>query len=131
MNTPQQNIGPQVLQTMWQSFHRQSPQIPQAKFNGAIVKLVQQGAKFLQIRNTVFLMFMRGNGVIEFHTFTNASPQELIQDAKFAVQKVKQAGAKKLITFTKDPRLVQIAQQTGLPWKQSQTPKGTMLEVDL
>ena len=64
---------------------------------------------------------IKGPGIVEFHTFSIASPKELISDAKQAIEIVKKAGAKKLISYSPDARFNQLIQATGYPWKVTQS----------
>lgn len=116
----QQQVNP--LPVILASAKKENPGLDQKKFVAQLAKLLKNPAnKLLQVGNSVFLLFIKKPGVIEFHTFSTASPQELVQDAHQAIGAVKKAGAKHLYTFTSDPRLVKLVQSTGLPWKVSQS----------
>jgi hypothetical protein len=111
--------SPEII---WQSAQREMPGQDQNKFFAGLAKLLQNPRnKLLQVRNTVFLIMGNGPGVVEFHTFSVSGPKELLADAKEAIQIVKKAGAKKLISYSPDARFNQLIQATGLPWKISQS----------
>lgn len=119
-NSQQSQVNP--LPVILASAKKENPALDQKKFTAQLAKILKNPAnKLLQVRNTVFLMFIKQPGVIEFHTFSTSSPQELLQDAKGAIEVVKRAGAKHLYTFTTDPKLVKLVQSTGLPWQVSQS----------
>lgn len=121
---PQQSSQQQVnpLPIILQSMKRENPQLNQNKVINGIAKLLKNPAnRLLQVGKSVFLMFIKQPGIIEFHTFSVGSPQELLQDAQQAINAVKRGGAKHIYTFTNDPRLVKLVQSTGLPWKVSQS----------
>lgn len=116
----QQQVNP--LPVILASAKKENPGLDQNKFVAQLAKLLKNPAnKLLQVGNSVFLLFIKKPGVIEFHTFSTASPQQLVQEAHQAIDAVKKAGAKHLYTFTNDPRLVKLVQSTGLPWKVSQS----------
>lgn len=105
-----------------------------------VATLIQkQAVKLLQLGNTVFLLYPKNDGSVEFHTFTVENPQELIQRYKSAANSLKQMGFKKAISYAQSPAFVKIAQSTGLPVKVSQTARRTgqqmqpvyQFEVDL
>lgn len=107
---------------IWESAQRETPGVDKGKFFGGLAKMLQNPRnKLLQVKNTVFLIMGRGPGVVEFHTFTVASPRELVADAKEAIEAVKKAGAKKLVSFSPDSRFNQLIQATGYPWKITQS----------
>lgn len=118
--TSQQQVNP--LPIILVSAKKENPGLDEKKFTAQLGKLLKNPAnKLLQVGQSVFLMFIKQPGVIEFHTFSTGTPQQLKQDALAAVQTVKRAGAKHLYTFTSDPRLVKLVQSTGLPWRVSQS----------
>src|SRR5690242_12943824 len=111
--------SPEII---WASAQRETPGVDQNKFFAGLAQMLKNPRnKLLQVRNTVFLIMGKGPGVVEFHTFTVAGPKELVQDAKQAIEAVKKAGAKKLISFSPDARFNQLIQATGYPWKITQS----------
>lgn len=85
-----------------------------------VALLVQkQAIKLLQLGNTVFLLYPRGNGEVEFHTFTTEPPQQLIERYKAGVNSLRQLGYKRASSYAESPAFVKIAQQTGLPVRTS------------
>lgn len=119
---PQQQQQVNPLPIILAAAKREDPKLDEKKFTAQLGKLLKNPAnKLLQVGQSVFLMFIKNPGLIEFHTFSTGSPQQLLQDAKQAIDVIKRAGAKHIYTFTNDQRLVKLAQSMGLPWKVSQS----------
>lgn len=117
----QKNFTPST-DIIWASAQRETPGVDKGKFFGGLARMLQNPRnKLLQVKNTVFLIMVKSPGVIEFHTFTTAGPKELVDDAKKAIETVKQSGAKKLISFSPDARFNKLIQATGYPWKITQS----------
>ena len=84
-----------------------------------IGQMVQDpGAKLIHFRNVVFLVFVRGEGVVEFHTAgTEPNPKDLVQDYKDLIDYLKSVGVKTAYAYAENPMFKRIAAMTKLPWK--------------
>jgi hypothetical protein len=82
----------------------------------AIVK--EEGAKLVHLGNVLFLIMVRGKGVVEIHTIGNeAQPRMLADDFKKLADYLKKIDVKTAYTYTPDNRYGRLAQMTGLPVK--------------
>lgn len=77
--------------------------------------------KLLQVGQSVFLIINKGPGIVEFHTFSQESPEQLAKNYVAAAKAVKSVGAKKAYSFSPDGRFNKIAELTGLPVKVEQS----------
>jgi len=86
---------------------------------GKIAIIVQEeGAKLVHLGNVLFLVMVRGKGVVEIHTIgTEAQPRMLADDFKKLAAYLKNIGVKTAYTYTPDNRYGRLAQLTGLPIK--------------
>lgn len=93
------------------------------KLMNGLAKLVQEeGAKLVHINNVLFLLLVRGKGVLEMHTIgseptTQAYADDIVKLARY----VKNIGAKLLYTYAPSRAFDRIARQTGLPIVKTQT----------
>jgi hypothetical protein len=77
-----------------------------------------EGAKLVHLGNVLFLVMVRGKGVVEIHTIGNeAQPRMLAEDFKQLAAYLKNIGVKTAYTYTPDNRYGRLAQMTGLPVK--------------
>jgi len=83
-------------------------------------KLVQdKGAKLVHIGNVLFLVIVRGKGVVEIHTIgTEANPMDLVKDFVDLTNYLKNIKTKVAYTYSEDNKFSRIAKLTGLPIKQ-------------
>jgi hypothetical protein len=80
--------------------------------------VTEEGAKLVHLGNVLFLIMVRGKGVVEIHTIgTEAQPRMLADDFKKLADYLKQIGVKTAYTYTPDNRYGRLAQMTGLPVK--------------
>jgi hypothetical protein len=86
---------------------------------GRLVLVIQdEGAKLVHLGNVLFLVMVRGEGVVEIHTIgTEAQPRMLADDFKKLAAYLKNVGVKTAYTYTPDNRYGRLAQLTGLPVK--------------
>lgn len=84
-----------------------------------IGQMVQDpGAKLVQFGTVIFLVLVRGEGVIEFHTMgTELNPRNLVKRYVELVDYLKSIGTKTAYAYASDPQFKRIAKMTGLPWK--------------
>jgi hypothetical protein len=85
-----------------------------------LAKLVQEkGAKLVHIGNVLFLVIVRGKGVVEVHTIGNEpNPMDLVKDFVELTNYLKNIKTKVAYTYSQDNRFSRIAKLTGLPIKQ-------------
>ena len=82
----------------------------------AIVK--DEGAKLVHLGNVLFLIMVRGKGIVEIHTIgIEAQPRMLADDFKKLADYLKKIDVKTAYTYTPDNRYGRLAQMTGLPVK--------------
>ena len=123
-NAPQQGVDPQeqrkVIQIAMDYFRKEAKSEEEAKkMMMALAKTVQEdGAKLVQLGNVLFLVLVRGKGLVEIHTIGNeAQPRYLAEDFKQLASYLKNIGVKTAYTYTPDNRYGRLAQLTGLPVK--------------
>jgi hypothetical protein len=77
-----------------------------------------EGAKLVHLGNVLFLIMVRGKGIVEIHTIgKEAQPRMLADDFKKLADYLKKIGVKTAYTYTPDNRYGRLAQLTGLPVK--------------
>jgi hypothetical protein len=82
------------------------------------ITVKDEGAKLVHLGNVLFLVVVRGEGIVEVHTIGNeAQPRMLADDFKKLVDYLKNIGVKTAYTYTPDNRYGRLAQMTGLPVK--------------
>jgi hypothetical protein len=76
----------------------------------------EPGAKLVHLGNVLFLLFVRGKGVLEFHTIgSEATAQAYAQDLVDLAKYVQNIGAKLTYTYTESRAFDRVARLTGLP----------------
>lgn len=93
------------------------------KVEGALSSLAtivqDQGAKLVHLGNVLFLVIVRGKGIVEIHTLGHeAQPKDLAQDFIQLAQYLKNIEVKTAYTYTEDNRFSRLAKMTGLPVKE-------------
>ncbi len=85
-----------------------------------LATLVQEkGAKLVHLGNVLFLVLVRGKGVVEIHTIgTEANPMDLVKDFVDLTNYLKNIKTKVAYTYSEDNKFSRIAKLTGLPIKQ-------------
>ncbi len=85
-----------------------------------LATLVQEkGAKLVHLGNVLFLVLVRGKGVVEIHTIgTEANPIDLVKDFVDLTNYLKNIKTKVAYTYSEDNKFSRIAKLTGLPIKQ-------------
>jgi hypothetical protein len=85
-----------------------------------LATLVQEkGAKLVHLGNVLFLVIVRGKGVVEIHTIgTEQNPMDLVQDFVDLTNYLKNIKTKVAYTYSEDNKFSRIAKLTGLPIKQ-------------
>ena len=82
----------------------------------------EEGSKLVHIGNVLFLILVRGKGVVEVHTLAvNVSPRDLAQNFVELANYLQNIGVKVAYTYSEDNRFARLAKMTGLPVKQRKT----------
>jgi hypothetical protein len=86
-----------------------------------LASLVQEdGSKLVHIGDVLFLVLVRGEGVVEVHTIgTEVNPRELAQNFVDLASYLQNIGVKVAYTYSADNRFARLARMTGLPVKQT------------
>lgn len=86
-----------------------------------LASLVQEdGAKLVHLGNVLFLVLVRGQGVVEVHTMTTeTSPRELAATFVQLANYLQNIGVQVAYTYSADNRFARLAKMTGLPVKQT------------
>jgi hypothetical protein len=117
--------GEQMLnsvQIIEKSVKNERPDMDVNKFMQTLANMIQRKmVQLLQIGNTVFMLRPKGDGSVEFHTFTVESPQDLVKRYKAGLNSLKQMGFKKAYSYANSPAFVKISEQTGLPVRVTQS----------
>lgn len=78
--------------------------------------LQEPGVKLIHLGNVLFLVLVRGKGVLEFHTIgTEDSSQAYAEDLVNLANYVKNIGTKMAYTYTESRAFDRVARLTGLP----------------
>ena len=90
------------------------------KADEAMAKLAtmiqEDGAKLVHLGNVVFLVIVRGKGVVEVHTIGNEpNPRDLAQNFVDLANYLQNIGTKVAYTYSEDNRFARLAKMTGLP----------------
>jgi hypothetical protein len=117
MDTKEQE---QIIQIAFNYFKKESGSDEKAqKMLSQLATVVsEEGAKLVHLGNVLFLIMVRGKGVVEIHTIgEEAQPRYLADDFKKLADYLKKIGVKTAYTYTPDNRYGRLAQMTGLPVK--------------
>lgn len=77
------------------------------------------GGKLVQLGNVLFLVLVRGKGVVEVHTIGNeAQPRQMAENFKQLAAYLKNIGVKTAYTYAEDKKFGRLAKMTGLPAKE-------------
>lgn len=106
-----------ILTNYFKSEGQSDEQVAQSINN--IAAMVQEpGAKLVQYRNVVFMVLVRGEGVVEFHTAGNEpNPRDFVRDLVDLADYLKGVGVKTMYSYASDPKYKTFTQMTKLPWK--------------
>jgi hypothetical protein len=84
--------------------------------------LQEEGANLVHLGNVVFLILVRGKGVVEFHTIGSESTSEAYaKDLVDLANYVKNIGVKLAYTYTDSRAFERVARLTGLPITKTET----------
>lgn len=77
------------------------------------------GAKLVQLGNVLFLVLVRGEGVVEIHTIgTESQPRQMAENFQQLAAYLKNIGVKTAYTYAEDRKFGRLAKLTGLPVKE-------------
>jgi hypothetical protein len=77
------------------------------------------GGKLVQLGNVLFLILVRGKGVVEIHTIGyEAQPRQMAENFRQLAAYLKNIGVKTAYTYTEDKKFSRLAKMTGLPAKE-------------
>lgn len=110
----------QIVQIALDYFKKESGSDEKAQeMLGKLATIVsEEGAKLIHLGNILFLVMVRGEGVVEIHTIgTEAKPRMLAENFKKLAAYLQKIGVKTAYTYTPDNRYGRLAQMTGLPVK--------------
>lgn len=110
----------QIIQIAMNYFRQEAKSEEGAnKMMAGLAKTVQEdGAKLVHIGNVLFLIMVRGKGVVEVHTIgTENPPRKLAEDFKQLAAYLQNIGVKMAYTYSAEDRFGRLAQMTGLPFK--------------
>lgn len=116
----QEEHNQRVYQIAYDYFQSQG-QSPE-EIDESISKLAEAvqdpGAKLVHLGNVLFLVLVRGEGAIEFHTVgSEKNPRDLVRDYVDLMKYLKNIGVTVAYSYASDPQFKRIAKMTGLPWK--------------
>ena len=82
-----------------------------------------KGVKLVHLGNTVFLIIVKGKGLVEVHTMTTKEDsvslaRNFVQLAKY----LKNIGVRTAYTYADDPKFALVAKRTRLPFKTKEVP---------
>ena len=117
MDTKEQE---QIVQIAFNYFKKEtgSDEKAQEMMTKLATVVSEEGAKLVHLGKVLFLIMVRGKGVVEIHTIgEEAQPRYLAEDYKKLADYLKKIGVKTAYTYTPDNRYGRLAQMTGLPVK--------------
>jgi hypothetical protein len=90
---------------------------------GKLATMIQEdGAKLVHLGNVLFLVLVRGEGVVEVHTIgTEESPRNMAKNFVDLVNYLKNIKVKVAYTYSEDNKFDRLAKMTGLPVKKEKT----------
>ena len=121
-----------LIEIIVQSVAKEAPGSDPNKTIEVIGKLTQQGARLLQMGNTVLMMQPTGPAEVSVHTFTvDSLPIAVKQWRTFLTKTAPQMGIKKVKSTSNSPAITRLVQQVGVPVQINQTPQGFTYEWNL
>lgn len=87
---------------------------------GGLARILQdQGAKLVHLGNVLFLIMVRGQGVVEVHTIgEERRPRDLAEDFMNLYKYLKNIGVTTAYTYAEDEKFKKLAKMVSLPVKQ-------------
>jgi hypothetical protein len=111
-----------VADIVIQSIKKEDPSVDPMQYAARLGVAEKNGmVKLLKMHNTVFILKPMENGVVELHTSSIEPPNQIVERWKKVPNSLKQMGFRKLISYSENPVINRLVQQTGLPVKISQS----------
>jgi hypothetical protein len=87
---------------------------------GGLVRILQdEGSKLVHLGNVLFLVMVRGQGVVEIHTIgEEKKPRDLAQNYLNLAKFLKNVGVKMAYTYAEDEKFKKLAKMVSLPIKE-------------
>jgi hypothetical protein len=87
---------------------------------GGLARVIQdEGAKLVHLGNVLFLVMVRGQGVVEVHTIGEEKrPRDLAKDFFDLSKYLKNIGVKTAYTYSEDEKFKKLAKMVDLPVKE-------------
>lgn len=107
----------QIVSDYFQS-ESESPEQAQQLMAQLNTLLQEEGAKLVHLGNTVFLVLVKGKGLVEVHTMSSGEDSvSLARNFVQLTQYLKNIGTKVAYTYSEDPKFQVVAKRTRLPFK--------------
>ena len=91
----------------------------QQLLNGLARILQDEGAKLVHLGNVLFLVMVRGQGVVEIHTMgEEKKPRDLAKNFLDLYKYLKNIGVKMAYTYAEDEKFRKLAKMVNLPVKE-------------
>lgn len=91
----------------------------QSLLEGLARILQDQGAKLVHLGNVLFLVMVRGEGIVEVHTIgEERQPRDLAKNFMDLYKYLKNIGVKTAYTYAEDEKFKKLAKMVSLPVKQ-------------
>jgi hypothetical protein len=87
---------------------------------GGLVRILQdEGSKLVHLGNVLFLVMVRGKGVVEIHTIgEEKKPRDLAQNYLNLAKYLKNVGVTMAYTYAEDEKFKKLAKMVNLPIKE-------------
>lgn len=95
-----------------------SPQQAEQMLAALVDLAKEEGNKLVHLGNTVFLVMVKGEGLVEVHTMTTEEDSvSLARNFVQLAQFLQNIGVKTAYTYADDPKFALVAKRTRLPFK--------------
>lgn len=118
---PNEGEGLEIMNILKQYFMKETNSQRQTEqLLGNLASALQEpGVKLVHLGRTVFLVIVRGKGMVEVHTMSvDDDSVSLAKSFNQLAKYLKNIGVKLAYTFSNDPKYELIAKRTRLPFKQ-------------
>ena len=118
--TPESEEGRQILDILRKFFTKETGSKEKAEqlLANLAGALQEPGAKLVHLGKTVFLVLVRGKGMVEIHTMSVDDDSLSLAKSFVTLSKyLKNIGVKLAYTYSNDPKYDLVAKRTRLPFK--------------
>lgn len=118
--TPESEEGRQILDILRKFFTKETGSKEKAEqlLANLAGALQEPGAKLVHLGKTVFLVLVRGKGMVEIHTMSvDDDSLSLAKSFVLLTKYLKNIGVKLAYTYSDDPKYDLVAKRTRLPFK--------------